>query len=62
MITRPRGRGALTLIAWAVTAVWVGNFIAGLVASHYTPPESINLVFSSIVGALLLQDRPRKRR
>lgn len=44
-----------------ITAVWVGNFLAAVINPHYKPPEEINLIFSSLVGGLLLNAASRKR-
>ena len=37
-----------------ITAAWVTSFIASFVIKGYNPPESINLLFSTVIGALLL--------
>jgi hypothetical protein len=38
-----------------ITGVWVVSFVAGVLDNGYHPPESINLVFSAMVAALLAQ-------
>jgi len=45
----------------AVTAVWITSFVASLVNTTYSPPESVNLLFSSIVGGLILQASGKKK-
>lgn len=44
-----RLRNALLIV---ITTVWVVNFGAALVVPDYNPSESINAVFTVIVGAL----------
>lgn len=53
MITLPKW--LLVVLVLVITAVWVVSFIAGLTVQNYNPPESINLVFSAMVAALLAQ-------
>jgi hypothetical protein len=48
-------RWLLILLVLVICGVWVTSFIAGLVNPGYQPPESINLVFSAMVAALLAQ-------
>jgi hypothetical protein len=45
-----------TLVA-VVGVVWVSSFVASIFVPDYDPPESINLVFSSVMGALLIGNR-----
>lgn len=44
-----------------ITVVWVANFVAGLLLNEYDPPESINLLFSTTVAALILQKGKQDR-
>jgi hypothetical protein len=37
-----------------ISLVWAVNFTAGIFVSSYHPPDSINLVFSSMITTLLL--------
>lgn len=48
-------RWLLILLILVISGVWVASFIAGLLDRNYNPPESINLVFSAMVAALLAQ-------
>lgn len=48
------------VLVLVITGAWVVNFTTGLFVKGYAPPESINLVFSSMVGALLLQAGQRR--
>lgn len=48
-------RWLLVLLILVITGVWVASFVAGLFVKEYNPPESINLVFSAMVAALLAQ-------
>jgi hypothetical protein len=45
----------LVVLVLVIAGVWVTSFIAGLLNPNYDPPESINLVFSAMVAALLAQ-------
>ncbi len=40
-----------------ITGVWVANFAVAVFNPNYKPPEEINLIFSTVVGALLLNIR-----
>jgi len=53
MITLPRW--LLITLVMVITGVWVVSFVAGVLDNGYHPPESINLVFSAMVAALLAQ-------
>lgn len=48
-------RWLLVTLVLVITGVWVVSFVAGLLHEGYNPPESINLVFSAMVAALLAQ-------
>lgn len=48
-------RWLLVVLVLVIAGVWVTSFIAGLLNPNYDPPESINLVFSAMVAALLAQ-------
>lgn len=37
-----------------ISLIWAGNFVAGLVVKDYQAPESVNLLFSSVIGAILI--------
>jgi hypothetical protein len=45
----------LIVLVLVISGVWVTSFIAGLTVRGYSPPESINLVFSAMVAAVLAQ-------
>ena len=60
MITLPRW--LLVTLVLVITGVWVASFVAGLLDNGYDPPESINLVFSAMVAALLAQIGRQNRR
>jgi hypothetical protein len=45
----------LIFLILVISGVWVTSFVAGLLDNNYRPPESINLVFSAMVAALLAQ-------
>lgn len=42
------------VLVCTITTAWLTSFVVGLVNVHYQPPEQINLLFSSLVGGLLL--------
>jgi drug/metabolite transporter (DMT)-like permease len=42
-----------------VAAVWAGSFLAGLLIDQYSPPASVNAIFSAVMTALLV-DRHRR--
>lgn len=42
------------LLIIVITAAWVTSFTVGLFNHNYQPPDQINLLFSSLVGALLI--------
>jgi hypothetical protein len=44
-----------------ITVVWVVSFAASLIIRGYDPPESVNLLFSSFVGGLILQAASKRR-
>jgi hypothetical protein len=51
----------LYLLVLAITAVWVASFVTGLFNPRYQPPEQVNLLFSSMVGGLLLHTATRNK-
>lgn len=53
MIRLPRW--LLITLVLMISGVWVASFVAGLIVEGYNPPESINLVFSAMVAAVLAQ-------
>lgn len=49
------------LLIIVITGAWLTSFLAGLFIKDYTPPDQINLLFSSLVGALLINAANKRR-
>jgi uncharacterized membrane-anchored protein len=54
-------RWITSFLVVVISLVWVTSFVAGLLNPKYQVPEQVNLLFSSMVGGLLLHTASRRR-